>query len=77
VALCCNVSRSFLSILVVICGSCDLEHGKWTDGCEKCNFPLSSSTAGITESKEMSSVSVSRSEVLRLHVADWNWTCGV
>jgi len=47
------------------------------NGCEKCNFGLSSSTAGITETKEMYSVSVSRSKVLRLLVADWHWKCGV
>ena len=47
------------------------------NGCEKCNVVLSSSTAGITESKDKSSVSVSRSKVLRLHVADWHWKCVV
>jgi len=30
-----------------------------------------------TEAKEMCSVSVSCSKVLRLLVADWHWKCGV
>ena len=46
-------------------------------GCEKYNFAFSSSTVDITESNEMCSVFVSRSKVLRLHVADWHWKCGV
>ena len=47
-------------------------------GCENCrNLGLSSNTVGITVAKEMFSVSVSRSKVLRLLVADWHWKCGI
>jgi len=35
------------------------------------------SIVDITEAKEMSSFSVSRSKVSRLLVADWHWKCGV
>jgi len=48
------------------------------NGCEKCrNLGLSSSIVGITGANEMCSVSVSRSNVLRLLVRDWHWKCGV
>jgi len=43
-------------------------------GCEKCRYVgWSSSIVGITGAKEMCSVSVSRSKVLHLLVADWGW----
>ena len=47
-------------------------------GCEKCRYlGWSSSILGITETKEMCSVSVSRSKVLRLLVVDLHWKyCG-
>ena len=46
-------------------------------GCEKCCYvDWSSSTIGTTEGKEMCSVSVSRSKVLRLRVVDLHWKCG-
>jgi len=45
---------------------------------EKCrNVGWGSSIVGITGAKEMCSVSVSRSKVLRLLVADWHWKYGV
>ena len=47
-------------------------------GCEKRrNLGLGSNIVGITEAKEMCSVSVSRSKVLRFLVRDWHWKCGV
>jgi len=46
--------------------------------CVKCrNLVLCSSIVRITGAKEMCSVSVSRSKVLRLLVADWHWKCDV
>ena len=47
-------------------------------GCEKCcNVGWCSSIADKTEAKEMCSVSVSRSKVLRLLVVDLHWKCVV
>ena len=47
-------------------------------GCEKCrNVGWTLSIVDITETKEMCSVSVSRSKVLRLLVVDLHWKCGV
>jgi len=47
-------------------------------GCEKCRYGgWSSSIVDKTGAKEMCSVSVSRSKVLRLLVADWRWKYGV
>ena len=46
--------------------------------CEMCGYVgWSLSIVDITEAKEMCSVLVSRSKVLRLVVADWHWKCGV
>ena len=43
-------------------------------GCEKCRYGgWSSSVVDITGGKEMCSVSISRSKVLPLLVADWRW----
>jgi len=41
-----------------------------------CNLVLISIIVGVIGEKEMCSVSVSRSKVLRLLVADWHWKCG-
>jgi len=47
-------------------------------GCEKCCYVgCCSSIVDITGAKEMCSVSVSRSKVLRLLVAVRRWKCGV
>jgi len=44
------------------------------NGCERCRYVgWSSSTVGITGTKEMYSVSVSGSKVLRLLVIDLHW----
>ena len=56
---------------------------RWSDyvvfyGREKCCIVgWSSSIVDITEAKEMCSVSVSRSKVLRLLVVDIHWKCCV
>ena len=48
------------------------------NGCEKCSYVgWSSSIVDITGAKEMCSVSVSRSKVLRLLVLDLHWKYGV